>query len=83
MSYYLYKGISTILYLLLSLFASLMDGSLQLSLLTSLPSLLICMRNEVLQSSLQSNFVRASPITSIWKIFLHPLYKDIYAGTPI
>ena len=40
-SYYLYEGISTIVYLLLSLLVSLRNGSIWLSLITSLPSLLI------------------------------------------
>ena len=52
-----------------SLLASLRNGSLRSSLLTSLPSLLVYIRNRVLQSSLlvslQSDFVCASPMTSI------------------
>ena len=58
--------------------------SLQLSLRTSQldeflrPSLLMSLRSGILQSSLltslQSNFVP----TSLWKIFLRCLYKDIH-----
>ena len=44
-------------------------------------SLLVSLSNGVLQSSLlvslQSTSVLASPLTSLWKIFLQRLYKDI------
>ena len=60
-----------------SLLVSLWDDDLRSSLLTSL-------RSGNLQSSLlQSKFVLASPLTSLWKIFLRRLYKDILTVTPI
>ena len=86
-SYYLYKGISTVVHLLLSLPASLRNGSLHSSLPTSLSSLLVSMRNGILKSSLlaslQSNFVRASPMTTLWKIFLRRVYKFMSTVAPI
>ena len=85
--YYLYKGISKVVHLLLSLLASLRNRNLRSSLLTSLPSLLEYMRNGFLQSSLlvplQNNCVRAFSMTSTWKIFLHCVYQDISTITPI
>ena len=78
--YYLYKGISTVVYLLLSLLISLRNGSLRSSLLTFLPYLHVYIRNGVLQSSLlvflRSNFVRAFPITSIGK-YSYTVYTKI------
>ena len=84
--YYLYEGISTVVYLLLSLLTSLRNGSLRSSLLMFLSCVRVYMRNGILQSSLllslRNSFVHAFLITSICKIFLHRLYKDISTVTP-
>ena len=52
-----------------------------------LRSLLVSMRNGVLQTSLlvslRSNCVRASPMTPLWKIFLRYLYKYMSTVAPI
>ena len=63
---HLYEGISTIVHLLLSLLVSLRNEVLQSSLQSSL------------LVSLQSTSVLASPLTSIWNIFLRSLYEDIF-----
>ena len=58
---HLYKGISTIVHMILSLLVSLQNGILQSSLLVSL----------------RSDSILASQLTSLWNIFLRRLYKNI------
>ena len=86
----IYKTISTTVYLLSSLHVSLQSKFMQSSLLVSLrdddlrSSLLASLRSGNLRSSLlRSKFVFASPLASLWKIFLRRLYEDILAVTPI
>ena len=78
--HHLYKSISMIGHLLLSLLTSLQSEFLRLSLLVSL-------RSGILQSSLlislQSKCVLTSPLVSLWKIFLRCLYKNIPTVTRI
>ena len=69
--HHLYKCISTVMLLLVSLRTSLLDEFLQPSLLMSIGSVIL---QSSLLTSLQSNFV----LISIWKIFLQCLYRDIH-----
>ena len=64
---HLYKGISTVVSLLLSLLSSLRSEFLWSSLLLSL----------------RSEFLRLSLLASLWNIFLWGLYKDIPTVRPI
>ena len=90
-------GISTVIYLLLSLQLSL-RVSLQENILRRiyegisatihlLSSLLTSLRCKVIQpslhASLRNKFLRSSVLASLWNIFLRHLYEDISTVTPI
>ena len=74
--HHLYKGIYTIMLLLLSLHTSLQGEFLQ-------PSLLASLRSRVLKSSLLKSLQSKFVLASLWKIFLRRLYKDILTMTAI
>ena len=74
--HHLYKGISTIMLLLLSLHTSLQSEFLQ-------PSLLASLRSGILQSSLLTSLQSKFVLASLWKIFLRRLYEDILTVTAI
>ena len=73
--YHLYRVISAVISLQLSLLTYLRSGFLQMSLLISL-------RNEFLQSSLpaslRSKLLQSYLLASLWNVFLQRLYKDIH-----
>ena len=70
--HHLYERISMVVLLLVSLRISLLDEFLQSSLLMSLGS-------GILQSSLLISLQSSVVLTSLWKIFLRRLYKDIHS----
>ena len=74
--HHLYKRISMVILLLVSLHTSLLDEFLQ-------PSLLESLRSEILQSSLLTSLQSKFVLTSLWKLFLQRLYKDILTVTTI
>ena len=72
--YHLYKGISTIMLLLLSLHTFLQSEFLE-------PSLHVSLRSRILQSSLLTSLQSKFVLISLWKIFLRYLCKDILTVT--